>query len=224
LAKILLVEDDADLAETTQQWLVSEKNVVEVVYTGTDARERLRFYKYELIILDWELPGKSGLELLRDFRESGGKTPILFLTGRADIVDKETGLDSGADDYLTKPFSPRELAARIRALLRRSSESSDTVLQARDIRLDAKNCTVLKNGEPVHLTPRELALLEFFMRHAGTVFSAEALLDRVWHSESDASPDTVRAYITKLRSKIDKEGCESIIRTVYKLGYALEKD
>lgn len=222
MAKILVVEDDKDLSNEVQHCLRAEKHVVESAENGTEALELLRFYKYDLVILDWELPGASGLEIIEQYRSQGGKAPVLFLTGRQDIADKERGLDSGADDYLTKPFSPRELLARLRALLRRPQELTDTILRAGDICLEVSSCRVTKAGEELHLTPREFSLLEFLLRHPDTVFSAETLLDRVWASESDATSDTLRAYITKLRSKIDSDGRASLIRTVHRLGYKLE--
>lgn len=223
MAKILIVEDEPDLAEPVRAYLTHEHHLVEVVADGNEALERLRFYKYDLIVMDWMLPGMHGVEVCKHFRASGGTTPILMLTSRKQVNDKITGLDSGADDYLTKPFDVQEIAARVRALLRRPQAVSSNVLTARNLVLESSTFRVTRNGEDVSLLPKEFALLEFFMRHPNQVFSAEALLDRVWSSESEASPETIRTYIKRLRQKIDIKGEKnSIISTVHGVGYKLE--
>lgn len=222
VAKILLVEDDIELSQSIEDWLTDEHHVVDVINSGAEVLNRLRFDQYDLLILDWQLPGMSGIEICKSFRGSGGNTPILMLTGKSEVSEKETGLDAGADDYLTKPFHPRELSARLRALLRRPKDFSQTVLKIGDIELDPASFSVTRDGEQVPLLPREFALLEFFMRHPDQVFSAEALLDRVWSADSEASPDTVRVHITKLRGKIDSPGKPSMIKTLHRLGYKLE--
>ncbi|HEY9784881.1 MAG TPA: response regulator transcription factor [Candidatus Obscuribacterales bacterium] len=222
MAKILLVEDDSEVADVVKDWLVDEHHVVDVVGSGAEALNRLRFDKYDVLVLDWGLPDLSGIEICKRFRSAGGQSPVLMLTGKSEISDKETGLDAGADDYLTKPFHPRELSARIRALLRRPAELKENVLKVGDIEVDPKGFRVTKAGQEVHLLPKEFALLEFLMRHPNQVFSPEALLDRVWSAESEASPDTVRVHITKLRSKLDSEGAPSLIRTLHRQGYKLE--
>lgn len=222
MAKILIVEDDLDVAGMIEDWLVhQEKHVVEKVATGSDAADRLKFYHYDLIVLDWELPDLSGIEILKRYRSADGMVPILMLTGKSAIDEKELGLDSGADDYLTKPFEGKELSARIRALLRRSSGRATNTLKAQDVLLDPVSRAVTKAGQPIELLPKEFALLEFFLRHPDEVFSLEALLDRVWKSESDSSPDTVRTTIQRLRKKIDREGEPSLIGTIHRVGYHL---
>jgi DNA-binding response OmpR family regulator len=222
MAKILIVEDDRALSELIVDWLAGEKHVPEPVYGGSEGLERLTYYKYDVVILDWELPGVSGPEICQQFRDSGGQTPIIMLTGKKDVVDKTTGLDAGADDYLTKPFHMQELSARLRALLRRgTSEVNRTILTAGHVSLDPVSRKVTCNGEELSLQPKEFSLLEFLLRHPNQPFSAEAILDRVWSSESDASPDTVRLQIMRLRNKIDVEGKESMIRTIHRVGYIL---
>lgn len=222
MAKILVVEDDKPLSQLIVDWLTGEKYTPEAVFEGTEGLERLKFYKYDVIILDWELPGLSGPEICQQFRTHGGQTPILMLTGKKEIQDKATGLDAGADDYLTKPFHMVELSARIRALLRRSSvDVTRTVLTAGHITLDPISRKVTSNGKDITLQPKEYSLLEFLLRHPNQPFSAEAILDRVWSSESDASPDTVRLQIMRLRHKIDLEGKESMVRTMHRVGYML---
>jgi DNA-binding response OmpR family regulator len=168
------------------------------------------------------MPGMSGVEVCRQYRNSGGRALVLMLTGRDHVADKTQGLDAGADDYLTKPFHPDELSARLRALLRRAGSVGSTQLQAGDVVVHPASFKVLKNGKEIQLLPKEFALLEFLMRHQNEVFSSEALLERVWPSESEASPETVRVHITRLRSKIDEPGQPSMIKTVHRVGYKLE--
>jgi len=222
MSKILLVEDDDDLIGRIVQWLGFEHHTVETVKDGDDALDRMRFYDYDIVILDWGLPKLSGLEVCRTYRSSGGKTPILMLTGKNEVLEKEAGLDSGADDYLTKPFHLKELSARIRAILRRPYTFTGTVLQVGKIRLDPANHRVTRDEMEVQLHPKEFSLLEFFMRHPNEVFSPEALLSRVWSSESEASVDTVYTTIKTLRRKISPEAPTSFISNIPKLGYRLE--
>jgi two-component system, OmpR family, manganese sensing response regulator len=222
MAKILIVEDEVDLSEPVRVYLEGEHHLVEVVGDGQEAMERLRFYKYDVIILDWMLPGLSGIDVCKSFRASGGTTPILMLTSRKQTQDKIVGLDSGVDDYLAKPFEVQEVSARIRALLRRPQHMNNNTLTARNIVLEPGSFKVTRATTDVPLLPKEFALLEFLMRHPGQVFSPEALLDRVWSSESEASPETIRTYIKRLRQKIDTEGQPSLISTVHGVGYKLE--
>jgi len=205
-----------------EDWLGEDGYQVELVDNGAAAQERLGKQPYDVLIVDWGLPDIAGTDLCKQYRDGGGSASILMLTGRGAITDKEEGLDAGADDYLTKPFHPRELSARLRALLRRPRELRDNILQAADITLDPGAARVTRAGKEVNLLPKEFALLEFLMRNPNQVFAADVLLDKVWSKESENSPDTVRVHITKLRSKIDKEGEPSIIRTVHRVGYKLE--
>jgi len=221
MAKILIVEDDKQLSGLLVDWLTGEGHVPDPVYNGRDGLERLKFYRYDVVVLDWELPGLSGPDLCRQYRAEGGQTPILMLTGKKELEEKETGLDSGADDYLTKPFHMKELSARLRALLRRAPAVSQAVLTAGNLTLNPKSRQVLVNDVEINLQPKEFALLEFLMRHPNQPFSAEAILDRVWSSESDAAPDTVRIHIMRLRNKIDVIGVGSMIRTIHRVGYML---
>jgi DNA-binding response OmpR family regulator len=192
-----------------------------MVHTGGEGRDRLLYYEYDLVILDWELPQLSGVEILKEMRSRGGSIPVLMLTGRSALNEKELGLDSGADDYLTKPFAMKELLARIRALLRRLPGYSGTQLAAGDLVLDTALHKLTRHGEEIKLLPKELSLLEFFMRHKGQVFTAEAVLNRVWSSESEASPDSFRTCLKRLRQKIDRDGSESVIEYVHGLGYRM---
>lgn len=225
MAKILVVEDDKTISENVVDFLTSERHVVELVEDGQSALDMLAAYKFELIILDVQLPKLSGYEVCKRFREQrDGDTPILMLTGQSAVADKTEGLDSGADDYLTKPFDLRELSARIRALLRRPPVVRNNVLSAGDITFDTQTMTCKRGTETIKLLPKEYALLEFLLRHKNQVFSVEALLDQIWHSESESTPDAVRQVISRLRNRIDVDGQPSLITTVVGLGYTIESD
>jgi len=221
MAKVLIVEDDAALTTVIIDWLSHQNYVVEAVSTGAEAEEFLRSYRYDAIVLDWGLPDTTGVEVCQRFRAGGGQTPILMLTGKREIQEKEQGLDSGADDYLTKPFDVKELSARLRALLRRAGGMTDNILSVRDIRLDPAKHTVTKDGAEIKLFRKEFALLEFLLRHQNKVFSPEALLDHVWVSEAGVGPETVRTSVKRLRQQIDTEGQSSLIENVRGVGYRL---
>lgn len=222
MAKILLVEDDAGLCRMINDWLTLEHHNLEISTDGKDGLEKMRFYQYDLAIFDWSLPQMSGIEILHEIRKLGLSTPVIMLTGRNTIVDKEEGLDAGADDYLTKPFHMKELSARIRALLRRPRAMVGEVFQCGDLVVDRGTYKVTKAGTELKLLPSEYALLEFLLRHPNQVFTQEALLDRVWSSESDATSNALTTCVKRLRKKIDSENQESIIKTVYGVGYKLE--
>jgi len=224
MAKILVVEDEHDLAGLVQNWLTREHHLVERTDNGSDALHLMQFNKYDVIILDLMLPGLDGMEVCKRYRQHKGTTPILMLTARDSIEDKESGLDAGADDYLVKPFHLKELSARLRALLRRGATAPSNILRVRGISIDASEYRVEKGGQEVHLLPKEFRLLEFLVRHPNHVFSAEELLARVWESDTPALLDTVRGHVKRLRKKLDTPGEPSIISTVYGLGYKLEAD
>ena len=223
MAKILLVEDDQGLAEMVLEWLVCERHSIEHIKDGQEGLNYLQYGKYDLAILDWTLPNRTGLDICKEHRANGGTTPVIMLTAKGAETDKELGLDSGADDYLTKPFSVKELSARIRALLRRPQLTLPNTLQVKDLQLDTVKHTLTKNGESIQLLPKEFTLIEFFMRHPDEIFSSEALLQRIWHSDSEATPDAVRTCLKRLRKKIDGNLAEnmSYIQTIPKLGYKM---
>jgi DNA-binding response OmpR family regulator len=222
MSKVLLVEDDADLTETIVRWLRSEQYTVEAVNDGKEGMERLDLCQYDLVILDWSLPGMTGVEIVERFRGKQGRTPVLMLTGKSAVADKAVGLDAGADDYLIKPFSLIELSARLRALLRRSGSMTSNILQVRNITVDRQKHKVTRDGEEIHLLPKEFSLLEFFMRHPDEVFSVEALMQRVWHADSNSSIDAIRTCIKRLRDKIDVNDDNPLIQTIPRVGYKLK--
>jgi DNA-binding response OmpR family regulator len=221
MAKILLLDDDRDLTEVISAWLASENHTLEIVHDGRDGMDRLRVSDFDLVLLDWNLPGLSGLEILRYLRGEGNNTPVIMLSVNRTIDEKITGLDIGADDYLPKPFNMKELSARIRSALRRSSQKPSNVLQIRDIVLDPVKHKVYRNERPIILQPREFALLEFFLRNPDEVFSGETLLQRVWHSESEATIEAIRTCVKRIRDKLDDESSTSIIETIARVGYRL---
>jgi DNA-binding response OmpR family regulator len=210
VAKILLVEDDKTISSRLCEYLKSDKHVVELVERGDDALAMLETYRFDVIILDVGLPDLSGLEVCRRFRETGGATPIIMLTAMGAVSDKERGLDSGADDYLTKPFEHEVMA--------------NNVLQVRDLRLDLSKACAFRGEQEIRLLPKEFALLEFLLRRKDHVFGIDSLLDNVWRSDSSASPEAVRQTVARLRSKIDRKDEASIITTVVGLGYTIEAD
>lgn len=219
ISKILLVEDEKDLGEEVQTWLARDGHVVEVVENGQTAIDVLRVTNFDLIILDVMLPGLDGFEVCRQFRARGGTTPLLMLTAQTSVDSREKGLDLGSDDYLCKPFALKELSARVRALLRRTTSGKTNTLTARNITLDSVTRTVTCAGAEVRLEPKEFALLEFFMRNPNHVFGSDALLSRVWASESDVVADTVRCYVKNLRKKLAAAEGPPLIVTIHGLGY-----
>lgn len=224
MARILIIEDEDGLAGAIRDWLVDEYYVVKAVGDGLSGLKELQSDSYEAAILDLMLPGLDGLEVCKRYRSGGGRTAILMLTAKSSISAKETGLDSGADDYLTKPFHLRELSARIRALLRRPQSTPVQSLRAGDINLEVNSRTVTRDGAPIRLLPKEFTLLEVLLRHAGQVLSAERLIEHLWSGDADITQDTVRSHMRSLRKKIDDRGGESIIKTVHGVGYKIEAD
>ncbi len=222
MAKILLVEDDVDLGDRIVQWLKHEHHTVELIADGQQASDYLAQLKYDLVVLDWGLPNRNGVDVLREFRNAGGVTPVLLLTGKGKIAEKEEGLDAGADDYLTKPFDIKELSARIRALLRRVPQFTTNSIGVGPVDLNVGGHTISVNGKEVQFAPREFAMLEFFMKHAGQVVSTETLLERVWSSESTASSETIYTCVRAVRKKLKEAGADNFIRTVHGIGYKVE--
>jgi len=223
VAKVLLVEDDEDLAVTISDMLQDERHTVDIIHDGLDAMEALKTRTYEVIVLDWDLPSKSGISILREFRATGGGTPVIMLTGKSEIEQKEQGLDSGADDYLTKPFHLKELAARVRSMLRRPTLTNTGALTWGKLVLEPTKFEVSRDGQQLRLLPRDFALLEFLMRHPTQIFSTQALLDNVWNYDSDATPEGLRVAVRRIRKVIDGTDDleQSLIENIARVGYRM---
>ncbi len=220
MAKILLIEDELSYADVLEGWLTDEHHLVEVVNEGKEGLFRLSSYEFDLVILDWQLPDLSGVEILKQLRSSGKNTPVLMLTGKSGIEDKTEGFGAGADDYLTKPANLKELSLRVTALLRRASGQTSNLIKISDIVLDPESFSVTKGGREVRLQRKEFALLEFLMRNPNKVFSAEALLERVWSTDSEATEDAIRTCMMRLRKKLDTDS--TILQTLHGIGYKLK--
>lgn len=221
--RILVIEDEHRIAESIKKGLEQEKYAVDVAFNGLDGYDLAATEDYDLIILDLMLPGMDGLSVCRQIREKGIHTPVLILTARGQIGDKVTGLDSGADDYLTKPFSFDELLARVRALSRRPKSALPTILTLDGLSLDTVNYTVTRDGQNIHLSGKEFSLLEFFLRHPRQILKKERIIGHVWDYESDILPNTVEVYIKNLRRKIDTPFPHKpvLLTTVRGFGYKL---
>src|ERR1700722_4421122 len=199
MAKILYVEDDDDVAATVQEWLQIEGHLVELAGNGEDGMQLCENFEYDLVLLDWDLPGMPGIEVCRRYRERGGHAWVIFLTGKSAVANKENGLDAGADDYLTKPFEIRELSARIRSALRRTESTFQSQLKINDLVLNTADRTISCNGQTVRLMPKEAALLEYLMRNPNKLANTNKLLSAVWPSDSAVSNGTVRTFMLNLR-------------------------
>ena len=215
--RLLVVEDEQRLAAGLRKGLEADGFAVDVVYNGTDGIWMARENPFDAIILDVMLPGANGYQVCRTLRSEGNWTPILMLTAKDGAADVVEGLDTGADDYLAKPFSYAVLLARLRALFRRGARPRPTVLEAGDLRLDpAARRVWLRNNEIV-LTPREFAVMEFLLHHPGEVLSKKDILNHVWDFDFDGDPNIVEVYIRRLRTKLD----HPVIETVRGAGYRL---
>lgn len=222
--RILLVEDENLLSEAVAGGLRDEAYAVDVAATGNAAAELMMVNSYDLVILDWTIPAPSGIELLRRWRGEGRDTPILMLTGRSGLEDRVDGLDTGADDYLTKPFSFDELLARARSLLRRRSRPLVATLQAGELEMDRAGRTVRLGGGPIELSLKEFSVLEFLLMHKGEVVTRTQLTEHVWDDSFDSMSNVVDVVVYRLRKKIDGEREEKLIHTVKGVGYTLKDE
>jgi len=220
--RILVVEDERRITAFIKRGLEEEHYAVDVAYDGEEALDWAAVVDYDLIVLDVLLPKKDGIEVCRELRAQGNKVPILMLTARDAIEDRVQGLDSGADDYLVKPFAFQELLARIRALLRRRGEIKTTHLQVGDLILDTLTHRATRGGQVIELTAREYALLEFLMRHPGQVLSRTQISEHVWNYDFFTTSNVVDVYIRYLRRKIDKGFEVKLLQTVRGVGYKIE--
>jgi len=223
LPKILLVDDDIVLGERVKEWLETTQSAdIEFVNTGEDALQLLTSFGYDLLILDWNLPGMTGVEVCHRYRQSGGEAPVLFLTGRSDINDKEDAFNRGGDDYLSKPFELRELSARCQALLRRSRAGRSLSNTGGKLVLKPEERLLIVEDKQLALTKLECSLLTFLMSNAGKPYSAADLLKHVWPSEKASSEDSVRMLIRGLRKKLaelDPDQSKQLIQNAPGGGY-----
>jgi len=223
--RILVVEDEQKVANALREGLEGERYDVEVERTGEDAFFRMTTEAFDLILLDLGLPGRDGLQILTTLRSKGIKTPVLVLTARDTLQDRVAGLDSGADDYLVKPFAFAELLARIRALLRRGRAADSPRLAVSDLTMDLITRKVVRAGQPVELTVREFELLEYLMRYEGQVVSRETLARDVWKETARTTPldNVIDVHIARLRRKVDLDRPIKLIHTVRGVGFMLRE-
>ncbi len=221
--KILFAEDDRDLSAAVKTLLERSGFLVDAVYDGAEAVDYALAEAYDGIILDWMMPEKDGVEALHEMRQKGVRTPCMLLTARDDVKDRVTGLDAGADDYLSKPFNASELLARIRAMLRRRDTYVPDVISWEDLHLDKGSCELSCGGQRARLTGKMYQLMEHFIENPKHLFSAQQLMDKVWGWESEAEINVVWVNISQLRKKLAELGSETEIRVYRGTGYALEK-
>jgi two-component system, OmpR family, response regulator len=219
--KILLVEDEQAIADFVQRGLEAEGYAVSCAADGLEGEARALSGEFDLVVLDLMLPGRPGLEVLSAVRRAQPALPVIVLTAKGEVEDKVEGLDRGATDYLAKPFSFDELAARVRAHLRRPEQAEPTRLEAGDIRLDLLRRSVRRDGREVHLSAKEFELLAYLMRHAGHVVSREQILSGVWGYDHDPGTNVVGVYVAYLRRKLALPGAPDPIETVRSVGYRL---
>lgn len=222
--RILVVEDEKKVAGFIRQGLEEEGYAVDVASDGEEGLAMALNGVQDLIILDIGLPKMSGLQVLQELRKRNHTAPVLLLTVRATIEDKVLGLDSGADDYLAKPFAFQELLARVRALLRRRAERVPAVLQLADLALDPAKHAVFRGGKKIELTSKEFALLDYFMRNPGRVLTRTMILEHVWDYDFDTGTNVVDVYVNYLRKKIDSDREPKLVHTIRGVGYVLKAE
>lgn len=221
--RLLLIEDEHKIANALKKALQRESYAVDVSYDGDDGYAMATTEPYDVMIIDRMIPGEyDGLAIVRELRASGNHTPILLLTALGSVADKTTGLDTGADDYLVKPFALEELLARVRALVRRPKAADPTILTAGDLHLNTATFEVTRGDETITLTHKEYALLEYLLRNQGRPLSKETIISHVWDYDADILPNTVEVFIKYLRKKIDKKPYAPLIHTVRGFGYKLQ--
>ncbi|HKJ42048.1 MAG TPA: response regulator transcription factor [Sunxiuqinia sp.] len=223
--RILIVEDESTIANFIRDGLEEEGYAVDVANNGKSGLQLALDYldEYDVILLDWMLPGLSGIEICRNIRKQNKTVPVIFLTAKDTVDDVVFGLESGADDYIRKPFSFEELLARIRVHMRKG-EAQPTLFSAAGIEMDIEKHTVLKDGNSIELTQKEFALLEYFLRNKGKVCRRTGIIEKVWDIHFDYDTSVIDVYINTLRKKLDEPGKPSFITTVRGVGYKVEDD
>jgi two-component system, OmpR family, response regulator len=222
--RLLIVEDSAKMASLLRRGLTEEGYAVDVVSNGTDGVWLATEESFDAILLDVVLPDIDGFEVCRRLRRAGRWAPLLMLTARDDVADRVRGLDAGADDYLTKPFAFEELFARVRSLVRRGPHEQSPVLEVGDLVLDPAEHAVWRGDRPVNLTPKEFALLQYFMQHPGKALTRARLLEHVWDFAFDGDPNIVDVYVRYLREKIDRPFGRTSLETLRGVGYRLRNE
>ncbi len=222
--RILLAEDERKVAEHVRAGLVAEGYAVDVAYDGDEAIWLAESNTYDAMLLDITMPHKDGITVVRLLRRKGIVAPVIFLTARDDIEDKVRGLDAGADDYLTKPFSIVELLARLRAVLRRQRPQASNVVRVADLELDLVSHEARRAGEQIELTRREFALLELLLSASPKPVSKTSIVEHVWDQHFDSETNVVNVYIKMLRRKIDKPELKPLIHTIRGIGFAVREE
>jgi DNA-binding response OmpR family regulator len=222
--RVLIVEDEKKMAQALKKGLEAENHSVSLTFDGRTGLEFACTLEFDVIVLDLMLPGIDGFEVARRVRKNQNQTPILMLTARDAVPDIVKGLDSGADDYLTKPFSFEVFVARLRSLARRGAVPRPTYLQVGDLSLDPAEHRVARGGEEIHLSPTEFRLLEFLMRRAGRVLSRHTIVQAVWDLDTEVEENTLDVFIRLLRSKIDQNHKRKLIQTVRGIGYTISDE
>lgn len=223
--RILVVEDEHKIARALKKALEQEHYAVDVSFDGDDGYAMATTEPYDAMIIDRMLPGShNGIDIVKALREKSITTPVLLLTALGRVEDKTIGLDSGADDYLVKPFALEELLARVRALLRRPTPQQSTILDADDLSLDTTKREVKRANKKIQLTSKEFGLLEFLLRNKNRPLSKDTIMQHVWDYDADILPNTIEVYIKYLRAKIDKPFGKGLIKTVRGFGYKIEDD
>ncbi|OGM21575.1 DNA-binding response regulator [Candidatus Woesebacteria bacterium RIFCSPHIGHO2_01_FULL_38_9] len=224
--RILVVEDEHKIANSIKKGLAQEGFAVDVAYDGTEGYDLASSEEYDVVILDIMLPGMDGVTICKKLRQEKNHTPILMLTAKGQIQDKVQGLNSGADDYVVKPFAFEELLARVKALTRRPKNGGSTKLLVNDLELDSVSYEVKRGGVRVTLSRKEFSLLEYLMRNPGKIINKDQIIAHVWDYDSDVLPNTVEVYIGYLRQKIDRgfPGKKPLIQTIRGFGYKVESN
>lgn len=217
--RILIIEDEVDIADTLKIYLEKQGFAVDVKYDGNSGFSTLKLNQYDCCVLDLNLPGKDGMEIIHDIREVGNIVPVIMLTARSQIYDKLDGFKHGADDYITKPFHLAEVVARIEAIIRRFSDNKDYNLYLENYEIIPTQNRVIQGGQVIDLSTKEMRLLEYLIRHKNRLIPAEELLEHVWDDSVDMLSDTVKTHIKTLRKKIDPD--KKIIKTVKGKGYGI---
>lgn len=223
--RILVVEDEHKIANALKKGLEQESYQVDVVYNGNDGLDMALAENYSIIILDLMLPGIDGITICKKLRSDNIHTPILMLTAKGETEDKVIGLNSGADDYLAKPFAFSELLARVRALGRRPQKTQSSIFKIADLKLDSTTFEVTRNSKPITLSRKEFSLLEYLIQHKERILTKDQIIQSIWNYDSDILPNTVEVYIGYLRKKIDKEFPKSkqLIHTIRGFGYKISE-